>query len=86
VLQSTTIDGAKFLGLQTANGTVEGGKNANLVLLDEDPIKSVSNLNKIYGVVRAGKFYSRADLDALLMRVEDRAAATPQHQPKPTTP
>jgi imidazolonepropionase-like amidohydrolase len=46
-------------------GTVEVGRNANLVLLDQNPIESVKNLHGIHAVVRDGRYYSRADLDAL---------------------
>jgi hypothetical protein len=35
------------------------------VLLDADPTADVQNLHRVSGVVRAGKHYSAADLDAL---------------------
>lgn len=71
VLQMTTLNGAEFMGLQKTAGSVEVGKNANLVLLDGDPIESVSNLHKINAVVRAGKYYSGVTLQTM----KDRAAA-----------
>jgi hypothetical protein len=70
VLQMTTINGAKFLGRESSMGTVEAGKDANLVILDADPLMSVQNLHKIYGVVRAGTYYSRAALDAITQQAE----------------
>ncbi|MGA3011322.1 MAG: amidohydrolase family protein [Terracidiphilus sp.] len=71
VLQMTTLDGAEFMGLQMTAGSVEVGKDANLVLLDGNPIESVSNLHKINAVVRAGKYYSGVTLQAM----KDGAAA-----------
>jgi imidazolonepropionase-like amidohydrolase len=51
-------------------GTVQVGKNADLVLLDANPIESVQNLSRIHGVVRAGSYFSRIDLNAQKARVE----------------
>ncbi len=51
-------------------GSVAVGKNADLVLLDANPVESVQNLHRISGVVRAGCYYSRRDLDALRSRVQ----------------
>ena len=45
-------------------GTVEIGKNADIVLLDANPIESVQNLHKIDAVIRAGSFHDKTELDA----------------------
>jgi hypothetical protein len=65
VLQMTTLDGATFLGREATLGTVESGKDANLVLLERNPVESVQNLHSIDAVVRAGRYYSRSALDDL---------------------
>jgi imidazolonepropionase-like amidohydrolase len=49
-------------------GTVEAGKDANLVLLNDNPVTSIQNLHQIYAVVRSGTYYSRAALDDLVAR------------------
>ena len=72
ILQMTTINGAKFLGRERTMGSVEEGKNADLVLLDADPLASVSNLRTLHGLVRAGSYYSREMLEALKTRTEER--------------
>ena len=59
VLQMTTLNGAEFLGRLDDMGTVEAGKNADLVLLDENPIESVQNLHKINAVIRAGSYHEK---------------------------
>lgn len=69
ILQMTTIDSARFLGRTTTMGTVESGRNADLLLLDGDPTRDVANLHRIAGVVRAGFYYDRVALDALKQRV-----------------
>jgi imidazolonepropionase-like amidohydrolase len=75
VLQMTTSNVAAFLGRESTMGSVAPGKNANLVLLSANPMTSVQNLHKISAVVRAGKHYSAADLDALKSRTEHRVAS-----------
>jgi imidazolonepropionase-like amidohydrolase len=70
ILQMTTSYPAEFLGRSARMGSIEAGKDADLVLLDRDPMESAQNLHRIDGVVRAGFYYSRSDLDALKQRIE----------------
>lgn len=65
VLQMTTINGAKFLNRESTMGSVDIGKNADLVLLDANPVLDVANLNKIWSVVLKGKVFTPADLEKL---------------------
>jgi hypothetical protein len=70
VLQMTTVNGAVFLGREATMGTVGAGKDANLVLLDANPLASVQNLHRVFAVVRAGTYYSRAALDDIRHKAE----------------
>lgn len=65
VLQAATLNAARFLGKESTLGTVEEGMQADLVLLDGNPVEGVANLHRIGGVVRAGRYYSAADLQQL---------------------
>ena len=69
VLQTTTLNGAEFLGTTATMGSVEVGKNADLVLLDANPIASAQNLHAISGVVRDGRYYSQDDLEGIKRKV-----------------
>lgn len=69
ILQMTTINAARYLGREDAMGSVEPGRDADLVLLDADPLDRVENMHRIAGVVRAGFHYSRDRLDALKAKV-----------------
>jgi imidazolonepropionase-like amidohydrolase len=69
ILQMTTVNAAEYLDRSDSMGTVESGKNADLVILDANPLDSVSNFSRIAGVVRAGHYYSRQDLDGFKARV-----------------
>ena len=70
VLQTTTLNGAEFLRRTATMGTVEEGKNADLVLLDANPIASVENLDRIWGVVLKGRYISKSALDKMKDDVE----------------
>ncbi|HEX2544133.1 MAG TPA: amidohydrolase family protein [Ramlibacter sp.] len=78
VLQATTLSGARFVGREATMGTVEAGKNADLVLLQANPLADVANLDRIDAVFLRGKFYARAALDKLLADVAAGYAAQPQ--------
>jgi cytosine/adenosine deaminase-related metal-dependent hydrolase len=65
----TTLNGAQFLGREATMGTVDPRKNADLILLDSNPIADVANLDKISAVFLKGNYYSRVALDKLLSDV-----------------
>lgn len=73
ILQMTTVNPAQYLDRQDTMGTVEPGRNADLVVLDANPLDHVENLHRINAVVRAGTHYSAAQLAALKTRVATRA-------------
>ncbi len=58
VLQMTTLNGTKFLGRTAEMGSVAPGQN----------------LHRLYAVVRAGRYYSHADLENLKQQVASRQA------------
>ena len=69
ILQMATINAAEYLGRGETMGTVAPGSNADMVLLDANPLTNAANLGAIAGVVRAGVHYTRPALDALRDRV-----------------
>lgn len=75
ILQMTTINAAEFLGRTDAMGTVEPGKNADLVVLRADPTTSASHLHDIAGVMRAGRYYSAETLSSMMQAVAEAHSA-----------
>jgi imidazolonepropionase-like amidohydrolase len=69
ILQMTTVNAAEYLGRTETMGVVAPGRNADMVVLDANPLESVGNLHEIAGVVRGGYYYSRQELDELRTRV-----------------
>ena len=75
-LRIATLNPAKFLGEEKEFRTVENGKIADLVLLDENPLENISNTKKIYAVIVDGKLFQRNDLDMLLNQVKQSVMKT----------
>jgi imidazolonepropionase-like amidohydrolase len=65
ILQMTTLNGAQFMNRESTMGTVDEGKNADLVLLDANPVVDAANLDKISAVFLRGKYLSKAALDKM---------------------
>ena len=74
-LQAATRNPAEFLGHLDSQGTVAVGKNADLVLLDSNPLDSIHNTQEIRAVFVRGKLLNRAVLDQLLTNAEKFAVA-----------
>ena len=72
VLESTTRHPAEFFGALDEFGTIEKGKVADLVLLDENPLANISNTRKIAGVMVKGRWLPRKQLDQMLKEIAPR--------------
>ena len=56
-IQSATIVPARAMRLDKEVGTVEVGKRADIVVIDGDPLRSISDIRKVRSVVTAGRMY-----------------------------
>ncbi len=62
VLRMATHDAAVALGIEASVGTLEAGKLADFVILDDDPLADITNTRKTWRVVKDGRVYDPADL------------------------
>lgn len=62
ILKIATRNAAAFFGAEKEWGSVETGKQANLLLLDENPLDDIDNVKTVNGTILHGKFYKPADL------------------------
>lgn len=67
-LRAAGVNAAAALGVDPALGRIAVGAAADLVLIDGDPLRDITDLANVVAVVRNGRFYSVAGLI-------DRAAA-----------
>ena len=73
-LRAATLGAARFMGVERVAGTVEPTKQADLVLLDANPLTDITATTRIRAVVSGGRYLDRAALDALLASVAAAAA------------
>lgn len=67
-LQAATINAAKALGWNNV-GAVEPGMQADLVLLDANPLEDIKNTSSIHAVITCGRWLRRSQLDEMLSRL-----------------
>jgi hypothetical protein len=72
-LQAATFYPALFMTRLNRYGVVESGHVADLVVLDDDPLKDIANTRKISAVVVGGRYFGRTQLDKMLRDVEEIA-------------
>ncbi len=76
MLRVATRNGAEALGLDPAIGTLEAGKLADIIVLDEDPLANPRNSSSVALVMVDGRLYDARSLDRL----------DPERRPLPPSP
>ena len=69
-LQTATLNPATFYGKTSDHGSVQPGRIADLVMLEEHPLTDIRNTRTITGVVADGRYLSAADLETLRAGVD----------------
>lgn len=72
-IDRATRRSARVLGIGDSVGTIERERVADLVLLDGDPLRDITNTRRIQGVVLRGRYYARDDLE----RIRDQVLIEP---------
>jgi imidazolonepropionase-like amidohydrolase len=61
-IKAATSVAARAMGMEYETGTIEVGKRADLIIVDGDPLASISDLRKVESVVTNGRLYDSARL------------------------
>jgi len=69
-LRTGTVNPAIFFATDAELGTIEIGKIADLVLLDQDPLSDIENIRRVHGTMLRGRWVSRPQIDVILARAE----------------
>lgn len=70
-IQSATINGAKWFGVEHFYGSIQAGKSADILVLDANPLKDIRAIDHIYMVHSNRNLYFRSDLEQLLESVKN---------------
>ena len=65
-LRAATSNAASFLAVTGQRGVVAVGQNADLLLLDANPLANIDNTRRIAGVMSRGQWLSRSDIAKML--------------------
>lgn len=61
-LRAATLDGAYYLGLDKDLGSIETGKLADLIVMEQNPLDDIRNTTSIRFTVSNGRVYDAADM------------------------
>lgn len=78
ILLSATRNCAKMLGYESRLGTIEKAKDADLVLLKNNPLENIKNTKSIVGVMTKGSWYPKEELNSMLEMVAAKKNALMQ--------
>ncbi len=76
VLESATKNPAQFFGTLESVGTIEKGKQADLILLNANPLKDIAATENRAGVMLKGKYYTQDEMNRWLEKIAPRIAAS----------
>lgn len=76
-LKTATVNAAAFIDEKERWGTLELGRQADLILLEANPLSDISATRRVVGLSLRGRWYARSDLGALLERVRTRPDPAP---------
>jgi cytosine/adenosine deaminase-related metal-dependent hydrolase len=64
---------AAFFGRELTHGAITPGADADLLVLDANPLTDITNTRRIQGVMLGGRLLQRVELDAMLAGVAANA-------------
>ena len=65
-IQTATITPARVMKLDKQTGSIEAGKQADLVIIDGDPLTHIRDIRKVVTVIKAGQVYDPVQLHRLV--------------------
>jgi len=71
-IRCATINGASYLGMEKEIGSLETGKLADLIVLDENPLVDIHNSDKIKYVMVNGRLYDAGSMNEIGNREKPR--------------
>ena len=61
-IQTATITPAKVMKIDATGGSVEAGKNADIIIVDGDPLQNIREIRKVETVIKDGNIYDPVQL------------------------
>ena len=74
IIQSGTLNPALFFDMEDSFGEIKEGLEADMILIDANPLEDLDALQQLSGVMRQGKWISKDDIDAKLGEIAKNAS------------
>ncbi|GAA4812670.1 bifunctional TolB-family protein/amidohydrolase [Marinicella pacifica] len=74
IIKASTIDGAKYIGMDKDLGSLKAGKLADLVILNQDPLKDIETSDDIHQVMLNGRLYDVDSMNQIYPKEKQRWA------------
>lgn len=74
IIRMATIDGAKYIGMDKDLGSLEKGKLADLIILNENPLDNIRNSDKVHQVMLNGRMYDAKTMNQVYPETIKRTA------------
>lgn len=74
IIQSGTMNPATFFGMSDTFGEIKVGLDADLVLLDSNPLTNIAALKQLSGVILQGRWLPKEEIDEKLAIIAQHAA------------
>jgi len=66
VLRMATLVPPQVLGVAGLRGVIAPGKQADMILIDGDPLKNIGDIRHVYRTIKAGKVFDPAAMEAAM--------------------
>lgn len=73
IIQSGTLNPAKYFGMEGIFGEVKEGLEADLILVDADPLQDLKALQQVSGVLVRGQWLPKSKIDTKLLKIAANA-------------
>ena len=71
-LTTATVNPAEYLGKSRTAGSIDSGKDSDLVLLDENPLEDIASTRTIRGVMIGRLWIDKNDIEAALRTLKKK--------------
>ena len=70
-IETATLGAARVMGREKTSGSIAAGKDADLIIVDGDPLSDIAALGELVTVMKSGVVYSAAEVaESIGMRRE----------------